>query len=219
MFTCITVLTLALGIGANTAIFSVVNSVLLQPLPYPDASRLVMLQDESRALGPVPMSFPAFQGWREQREIFEQVATYQNSGATVTGLGEPEQLRTMRVSANLLPLLGVSPVLGRGFAPEEEPPQATPVALLDHTFWKERFHSDPSALGQKLTISGKVFSVIGVMTALSVIQLSIENGLSFLGSNLFQFAKYPVISKNDPEFKFANRRNITLAQAIEYKRR
>ncbi|HZU32296.1 MAG TPA: hypothetical protein VFB79_14360 [Candidatus Angelobacter sp.] len=102
-FTIIATLVLAMGIGANTAIFTVVNAVLLQPLPYPDANRLVMLQDEVSHSGFVPMSYPAFLAWREQKDIFDEVATYVNSNVGLTGAGEPEQVRAMRVSSNLFP--------------------------------------------------------------------------------------------------------------------
>jgi putative ABC transport system permease protein len=162
-FAAIAVLVLAVGIGANAAIFSVVNAVLLKPLPYPDSERLVMLRDESTQSGFVPMSYPAFLGWREQKDIFDQVATYMNTDSALTGRGEPEQVRVMRVSSNLLPLLGVTPAQGRGFTAEEEPRQANPVVLLTHSFWQERFQADPAAVGQKLTLNDRVFTVIGVL--------------------------------------------------------
>jgi predicted permease len=164
-FTTVAVLVLAVGIGANTAIFTVVDAVLLRPLPYPDADRLVMLQDESAQSGFVPMSYPAFLGWREQKDIFEEVATYMNTDVALTGVGEPEQLRAMRASSNLLPLLGVEPALGRGFTAEEELRQANPVVMLTHSFWQERFHSDRGAIGQKLTLSDRVYTIVGVLPA------------------------------------------------------
>lgn len=164
-FTVIAVLVLAVGIGANTAIFTVVDAVLLQPLPYPDADRLVMLQGESSQLGPIPMSYPGFLGWREQKDVFEEVATFTNATVTLTGVGEPEQLRALRASSNLLPLLGVEPALGRGFTAEEEPRQANPVVMLAHSFWQERFHSDRGVIGQKLTLSDRVYTVVGVLPA------------------------------------------------------
>ena len=162
-FAAIAVLVLAVGIGANATIFSVVNAVLLKPLPYPDSERLVMLRDESTQSGFVPMSYPAFLGWREQKDIFDQVATYMNTDSALTGRGEPEQVRVMRVSSNLLPLLGVKPTQGRGFTAEEESRQANPVVLLTHSFWQERFQADPAAVGQKLTLNDRVFTVIGVL--------------------------------------------------------
>ncbi len=164
-FTTVAVLVLAVGIGANAAIFTVVDAVLLRPLPYPDAGRLVMLQDESAQSGFVPMSYPAFLGWREQKDIFEEVATYMNTDVTLTGVGEPEQPRVIRASSNLLSLLGVQPALGRGFTGEEELRQANPVVMLTHSFWQERFHSDRGAIGQKLTLSDRVYTIVGVLPA------------------------------------------------------
>lgn len=205
-FTVVAVLVLAVGIGANTAIFTVVDAVLLRPLPYPDADRLVMLQDES---GLVSMSYPAFLGWREQKDIFEEVATYRNGDGTWTGGSEPEQLRAMNASSNLLSLLGVEPELGRGFTAEEDSRQANPVAMLTHSFWQDRFHSDRGVIGQKLTLSDRVFTIVGVLPAsfkffgnnpslLLPLRLDTQvapNGLNFL----------PVMGKL--------RRGITFAQA------
>jgi putative ABC transport system permease protein len=162
-FATVAVLVLAVGIGANSAIFSVVNAVLLHPLPYPDSQRLMVIQDVQPILGGTPMSYPQFLAWREQKEVFEEVGTFIRSGEALSGLGEPEQLNVLRVSHNLLPMLGVKPALGRNFSLEEEPREANPVAILSHSFWQNRFHSDPSAIGQKLTLTDRVFTVIGVL--------------------------------------------------------
>jgi putative ABC transport system permease protein len=162
-FAVVAVVVLAVGIGANAAIFSLVNSVLLHPLPYPDAERLVVIQDVSPELGPIPMSYPAFLAWREQTDIFEEVGTFINGGEALTGLGEPELIQRLAVSTNLLAMQGVEPVLGRGFRPEEEPRSAAPVVLLTHSFWQNRFHSDRGAIGQKLNLSGQVYTIIGVL--------------------------------------------------------
>src|SRR5262245_28395673 len=128
-FATVAVLVLAVGIGANTAIFSLVESVLIRPLPYPNSERLVMVRGVAQGLGPVPSSYPAFLGWREQTGTFDQVAAYFGTSAALTGLGEPEQLQTLRVSANLLSILGTEPALGRDFLAEEEPREATPVVI------------------------------------------------------------------------------------------
>src|ERR1051326_2109614 len=104
-FSLVAVAALALGIGANTAIFSVVNAVLLHPLPYPDSQRLVVVQDVQPAFGRTPMSYPQFLAWREQKDVFEEVGTFIRSGEALSGLGEPEQLNVLRVSYNLLPML------------------------------------------------------------------------------------------------------------------
>lgn len=162
-FASLAVLVLALGIGATAAIFSLVNSVLLRPLPYPDADRLVAVRDVSSQLGPIPMSYPAFLAWREQKDLFEQVETFINGGEALTGLGEPELIQRLAISAGFLQMIGVEPVLGRGFRPEEEPRSGPPVVLLTHSFWQDRFHSDPKAIGQKLNLSGVVYTIIGVL--------------------------------------------------------
>lgn len=164
-FTTVAVLVLALGIGATTAIFTVVNAVLLRPLPYPDPQRLVVVRDVLSQSRQVPLSYPQFLAWREQKDVFEQVATFTSAGEKLTGMGEPEQLRTLRVSSNLLPLLGVKPILGRDFFAEEESSNANPVVLLSHSFWRNRFHSSPAVLGEKVTLTDRVFTVIGVLPA------------------------------------------------------
>ena len=162
-FAVVAVLVLGIGIGANTAIFSVVNAVLLHPLPYPDSERLVVIQDVDPAAGHVPISYPQFLAWKDQKDVFEEVATFARSGDALTGLGEPEQLNVLRVSYDLLPMLGVRPAIGRLFTPDEEPRDANPVAILTHSFWQNRFHSDPSVPGRKLTLTDKVFTVVGVL--------------------------------------------------------
>jgi putative ABC transport system permease protein len=162
-FTLVAVIVLAVGIGANTAIFSVVDAVLLRPLPYPDSDRLVLLQNDYNNVGRTSISYPQFLFWREQRGIFDQVITYNYGGAALTGVREPEQIKTLKVSANLLPMLGVTPVAGRSFLSEEEPRNANPVMMLTEAFWRSHFNSSPSALGQKLTLNDTVFTVIGVV--------------------------------------------------------
>jgi putative ABC transport system permease protein len=162
-FTTLAVLVLALGIGANTAIFSLVNSVLLRPLPYPDPQRLVVIRGDHKQLGPIPLSYPAFLAWREQTDVFEQVATFINGGEAFTGVGEPETIQRLNVSANLLPMMGVEPELGRSFRPQEDPRSAEAVAMLTHSFWQNRFHSDRNVLGQKITLTDRVYTIVGVL--------------------------------------------------------
>lgn len=161
-FATVAVLVLAIGIGANTAIFSVVNAVLLQPLPYPDAQRIVVVEGLAGDRH-IPLSYPELLGWRDQKDIFESVAAFNNSGFALTGTGEPEQLRGMMVSADLLKILGVKPEAGRNFLPEEDARTANPVAMISYSFWESHFHSSPSAVGQKLTLNDKVFTIVGVL--------------------------------------------------------
>lgn len=164
-FTAVAVLVLALGIGANTAVFSFVDAVLLRPFPYPGADRLVVIQDSYQQVGNVPISYPQYLYWKDQRQIFEHVVTQREGTASLTGSGEPERINTLNISADSLEALGIAPLAGRGFLPEEEPSNAAPVAMLTEPFWRSRFHSSPSAIGEKLTLSDRVYTVVGVLPA------------------------------------------------------
>ncbi|HET9531507.1 MAG TPA: ABC transporter permease [Blastocatellia bacterium] len=164
-FTAVAVLTLALGIGANTAIFSVVNTVLLQPLPYNDPDRLVMVWEEDTKRG-YPRDTPAvanFIDWRDQNQVFEAMAAMADASFNLTGAGEPERLEGRRVSASLFPLLGVEPHLGRAFLPEEDQPSVNRVVILSHGLWQRRFGSDNEIMGKPLTLNGESYTVVGVM--------------------------------------------------------
>ena len=161
-FTLIAIFVLAVGIGASTAIFTLVDSVLLRPLPYQDANRLVMLQD-SFNIGDVPVSYPQFLFWRDQHQIFDHVVTFFNSSAALTGSGEPQRLRGLNISYDMLSALGISPVAGRAFRPEEEPRSSEPVVMLSQSFWQSHFHGDPSVVGQKLTLNDRVYTIVGVL--------------------------------------------------------
>jgi putative ABC transport system permease protein len=163
-FTAVAVVTLALGIGANTAIFSVVNGVLLRPLPFVSPDRLVMLWgvDKQGPSEKVPVSHPNFVDWRSRNQVFEQLAGFASGEMTLTGRGDPLRLRGALVTANLFPLLGVTPQRGRTFLPEEDQP-GTHVVILSHGFWQRRFGSDPNVLQQTLTLDGQAFAVVGVM--------------------------------------------------------
>ena len=163
-FTFVAMLTLAVGIGANTAIFSVVNAVLLRALPYPDSQRLVALWgvndrtgDSRRAL-----SYPDFEDFRAQSRTLESAAVYNDDTATLTGIGEPLHLHNGVVSAALFHVLGVSPQLGRRFLPEEDNP-GTRVTILSDRLWRERFGADPAILGRALTLNGHSYTVVGVL--------------------------------------------------------
>jgi putative ABC transport system permease protein len=163
-FTAIAVLALALGIGANTAIFSVVNKVLLQPLPFKNPNELVIIWENATHLG-FPKNTPSpanFLDWREQSTLFTGMAAMGPKDFNLTGVGEPERLDGRRVSANLFDLLGVQPRLGRGFLPEEDKP-GTKVVILSYGLWQRRFGSDPRIVGQPLNLNGESYSVVGVM--------------------------------------------------------
>jgi len=166
-FTIVTVIALALGIGANTAIFSVVNSVLLRPLPYKDPERLVMVWEDASKSGH-PRDTPTaanYIDWRDQNQSFEGMAAFTDESFNFTGAGEPERLEGMRVSASLFPILGVEPQLGRVFTAAEDQPGSPHVVLLSYGLWQRRFGGDPSIIGKPLTLNGESYVVTGVMPA------------------------------------------------------
>jgi putative ABC transport system permease protein len=164
-FTAVAVIALALGIGANTAIFSVVNTVLLRPLPYKDPDRLMMVWEDATKSG-YPRDTPAaanYMDWREQNKVFEGMAALADQSFNLTGMGEPERLEGKRVAANLFPLLGVEPMLGRGFLAEDDQPGGGRVAVLSHGLWQRRFGADPKVVGRSLELNGQSYEVVGVM--------------------------------------------------------
>ncbi len=166
-FSIVAVLVLALGIGANTAIFSVVNSVLLRPLPFPDSDRLALiwetdLKDGIKREGP---SAPNFLDWKEQSQSFEDMELLEVGTGTLTGDGEPEQVLGMRVTTSFLSMLGGRTVLGRNFSEAEGAGQARfPVAVLTNGFWKRRFGADPRVIGRTFILNSEPYTVIGVLT-------------------------------------------------------
>jgi putative ABC transport system permease protein len=166
-FTAVAVVALALGIGANSAIFSVVNAVLLRPLPYKDPDRLVMVWEENSKSG-YPKDTPAaanFVDWRDQNQVFEGMAAVAEQDFNLTGSGEPVRLTGRRVSAELFPLLGVAPHAGRTFGPEEDRPGAGKVVVLSHGLWQRRFGADRTLIGRTLNLNGEPHTVVGVMPA------------------------------------------------------
>src|SRR3954469_16984049 len=163
-FTAIAVLALALGIGANSAIFSVVNTLLLRPLPYKNPSQLVVIWENATHLG-FPKNTPSpanFLDWQKQNTLFEGMGAFAERSFNLTGMGEPERLDGRRVSANLFDLLGVKPIVGRAFVPDEDKP-GTKVALLNESLWRRRFGSDPAVIAQALTLTGGSYTVVGVL--------------------------------------------------------
>jgi len=164
-FTFIAALTLALGIGANTAIFSVVYAVLLRPLPYHEPERLVMIWTKQEKLGveQALVSEHEVLDFREQTKLFEGFAALNGSSLILTGAGEPEQLNGAPVSSNFLSLLGVKVMVGRDFAPDEEKPGAARVAILSHGFWQRRFGGERSVIGSVINLSGWPTTVVGVL--------------------------------------------------------
>ena len=160
----VAIVALALGIGANTAIFSVVNAVLLRPLPFSNPEQLMMVWESDSSRGQIrgSASYPNFADWREQNHVFERLSSYYTNDFVMTGRGEPTRLQGAVVNADLLPLLGVAPVLGRGFLPEEDNPGQR-VVLLSQQLFRQRFNSDLNVVGQSLILDGKNYNIVGVM--------------------------------------------------------
>jgi putative ABC transport system permease protein len=164
-FTLVAVVALALGIGANTAIFSVVNSVLLEPLPYREPERLMMVWEDATSLG-YPRDTPApanFVDWRDQNSVFEGMAASASETFNITGDGEPEKIEAARVSAGLFRLLGVMPASGRDFAAEEDQPGGERVAVISHGLWQRRYGARPEVVGGTVTLDGEPHTVVGIM--------------------------------------------------------
>jgi len=159
----IAVLTLALGIGANTAIFSVVSAVLLNPLPYKDPDRLVSIWENVPQHGRWRAAPANFFDWKKQNTVFENVAAYGSSTMTLTGDGDPEQLLGARVSAGYFAVVGAQPVLGRPFAAEEHEPGKGNVVILGHALWQRRYGADRNVVNRNVTLDGNTFTVVGVM--------------------------------------------------------
>ena len=164
-FTLIAVLGLGLGIGANVALFSVVNSVFLRPLPYQDPGRLVRLSstDEKQNLERVGFSYPRFLEVQARQQVFSHLAFSAGNAFTLTGRGDPEQVVGLHASATLLPALGLEPALGRNFSEQEDRPGGERVVLISSRMWQERFSRDPSVLGQALTLDGAPYTIVGVL--------------------------------------------------------
>src|SRR5688572_23080423 len=164
-FSLAIILTTALGIGANVTIFSVLNAVILEPLPFKDPDRLVRLTESNVGQNQVesPVSVPNFQDWQRQQSSFEEVSALELATFNLTGRGEPRRVAAARISANLVPMLGVNPALGRTFLPEEEKPGKNKVVLLSDALWQKQFGGDRSIVNQTIQLNGDSYTVVGVM--------------------------------------------------------
>jgi hypothetical protein len=165
-FTAVAVLTLALGIGASTAIFSVVNGVLLRPLPYETPERLVMVWGDlyREGLNQMNASPPEFSDYKDA-QVFEQLAAYHWQGFNLTGGDQPVRINSAKVTASFFPLLGVPPEVGRTFSAEEDQPGADQILVISHRLWQQRFGADPNVIGHTVQLDGKPFTLVGVMPA------------------------------------------------------
>ncbi len=167
MFTVLTLLTLAIGIGANTAIFSVLNGVLLKPLPYREPDRLVAIWETSHLQGleelnASPASYFTF---RDENRNLQDIAVFNNSSANITGSGEPEQLETLDVTVGFFPVLGVQPMVGRSFTAKDDSPGSPNTVLLTNGYWHRKFGADPSVIGRRIVLDGEAAEIIGILPA------------------------------------------------------
>jgi putative ABC transport system permease protein len=164
-FTAVAVLTLALGIGGNVAIFSVVNGLIMRPLPYQDQDRLIYLQEVSLHSGQrgLAVSVADYLDWRDRNQVFDGVALFDGANFTLTGGTEPERVRGAYTSSELLTVLGVEPLIGRDLRPEDNEPGAEGVALVSHGLWQRRYGGDPTPTGSAVTINGRPHTVVGIL--------------------------------------------------------
>lgn len=204
LFTAITLLTLAVGIGANTAIFSVVNGVLLKPLPYADPDRLVAVWQSAPGIGikELPGSPSTYFTYREIGQSFEYLGLWRQESVNLTGVDEAERVEALRITDGFLPVLSVEPMLGRRFSKQDDAPNQPRTAMLAHGFWQRKFGADPGIVGKSIRVDGRSYEVIGVLPAsfrfLStrpnlILPLQLDPAEAFVG----QFS-YPTIAKLKP---------------------
>ena len=190
-FMAIAILTLALGIGANSALFSVVNGVLLNPLPYPNPQQLASVYSRTTQFSHSSISYPNFLDWQRENGTFAAMAAYRGDEFNLTGSGEPERLRAEMVSADFFPILAVKPVLGRLFSAQDDHAGAAPVVLLSEGLWRRRFGASPQIIGQAISLNGVAYTVVGI----------IPTDFYFVGSNFRLSAVYvPLGQWTDPTF-------------------
>src|SRR5262245_51360944 len=192
-FVFVAVVTLALGIGANTALFSIISGVLLSPLPFHQPDRLVAVYSSNREFRNASISYPNFLDWVRNNRSFSALAAFRQDSFELTGMGEPERLRVEMVSANFFPLLGVQPVIGRQFHPEEDQIGAAPVVLISASLWQRKLSATQELTGKTLNLNGAAYSVIGV----------IPSGSHYYGGNFYRETDIfvPIGQWNDPTFR------------------
>jgi predicted permease len=164
-FAVIAIITLALGIGANTAMFSVVDGVLLNPLPYPHPNQLIEVAEHDPPFNESSISYPNFLDWVRDNHTFQSLAAYRPNSFNLTGAGQPERVKATQVSASFFPLLGVKPAIGRNFTATEDKRGAAPVVMLSEGLWKTKFGSSPDILGKAITLDGAAYTIVGVVPA------------------------------------------------------
>ncbi len=162
-YAALAMLTLALGIGATTAIFSVVYGLLLRPLPYPNAERMAVLWEVGENFGPMSIAYPNYLDWRERARLVDQVVVFRRTSIALSGDGEPERLAGAQASRNIFEGPGIQPLLGRTFSADEDKPGGARVAIISHGLWQRRFGADSAIVGRKLTLDGEPYEVVGVL--------------------------------------------------------
>jgi len=187
-FAVIAILTLALGIGASTSLFSVVNGVLLNPLPYPRSAQLVAIYEKNAGMDRAPISYLNFLDWQRATQTLSSLAIYRHNDYNLTGAGQAERVNGFMVSASFLGTLGIHPILGRDLQPGDDHIGAAPVALLSNAFWHRRFGGSPSILGKPIALSGAGYTVVGILPA----------DFSFYGVDRDVYT--PIGLWNDPSF-------------------
>jgi predicted permease len=194
-FALIAILTLALGIGANTAIFSVVNGVLLNPLPYPHPEQVVSIFTKMPNFENASISYPNFEDWRRMNRTFSDIAAYRSAGFNLAGNGEPERLHGEMISAGFFEILGVSPVVGRSFSHDEDRIGSNPTVMITEGLWKRKYGSDPNIIGRRMELNGVGRTVIGVVP--SSFHLHMQN---FQSGGPANDVYVPVGEWNEPAF-------------------
>jgi predicted permease len=188
-FAAIAILTLALGIGANTALFSVVNGVLLNPLPYPHPGQLAALYGKTTGFDRAPIAYLNFLDWQRDTHSFSSMAMYHNEDYNFTGRSEAERVSGYMISADFFSTLGVNPILGRTFRPEDDQLGAAPVVILSGGFWSREFGSSPDIAGKSITLNGASYTIVGV----------IPSNFTFYGQHRDVYT--PIGQWNDPSFR------------------
>ncbi|HET9399885.1 MAG TPA: ABC transporter permease, partial [Candidatus Acidoferrales bacterium] len=199
-FAAIAALTVALGIGANTALFSIVNGVLLSPLPYPQAGQLVAVYEKTTGYAQGPISYLNFLDWQRETRTFSSIAMYRNQDYNFTGKSESERLSGYQVSAEFFSTLGVAPVAGRAFRGDDDQLGAAPVVMLGGGFWKREFGASADAIGKAIELNGTTYTIVGVVPA----------GFTFYGQSRDVYT--PIGQWSDPLFR--DRRIDVSAHAI-----
>lgn len=214
-FAVVAILTLALGIGANTAVFSVVNGVLLNPLPFRDANRLVMLFHDKQDFPEGSISYPNFLDWQRDNHSFEAMAAYRQNGFGITGAGEPENVHGQRISSTFFPILGINPIMGRDFSADEDRLGANPTVMISEGLWKRKFGSAPGIIGRRIVVDGVGRTIVGVIPASFSLRIS-----NFRTGDVY----LPIGEDSEPQFRERSsawgmdaigllKRGVTLEQA------